>query len=49
MTIFNTDGKIEPIKFRFDDKVVRIEKIIKTYEEKNSWKQTACFCLSTQW
>lgn len=34
MAIFNTDGKIEPVKFRLDDKVVRIEKIMKTYEEK---------------
>lgn len=32
--IFYTDGKIKPIKFRIDDKVARIEKIIKTYEEK---------------
>lgn len=34
MVIFNTDGKIEPVKFRFDDKIVKIEKVIKTYEEK---------------
>jgi len=34
MAIFNTDGKIEPIKFRLDDKVIKIEKIMKTYEEK---------------
>ena len=34
MAIFNTDGKIEPVKFRFEDKVVRIQKITKTYEEK---------------
>lgn len=34
MVIFNTDGKIEPVKFRFDDKIVKIEKIIKIYEEK---------------
>ena len=33
MAVFNTDGKIEPVKFRIDDKVVRIEKIMKTYEE----------------
>jgi hypothetical protein len=33
LSIFSTDGKIEPVKFVFDDKVVRIEKILKTYEE----------------
>ncbi|WP_326910486.1 hypothetical protein [Sedimentibacter sp. MB31-C6] len=34
MVIFNTDGKIQPVKFRLDDKVVRIERIMKFYEEK---------------
>ncbi|HBV68577.1 MAG TPA: hypothetical protein DEF04_10615 [Clostridiales bacterium] len=34
MAIFDTDGKIEPVKFRLDDKVVFVEKVIKTYEEK---------------
>jgi hypothetical protein len=33
MAVFDTNGKIEPVKFRLDDKVVRIEKIMKTYEE----------------
>lgn len=33
MAVFYTDGRIEPVKFRFEDKVVKIEKIIKTYEE----------------
>jgi hypothetical protein len=33
MAVFYTNGKIEPIKFRLDDKVVRIERIMKTYEE----------------
>jgi len=33
MAIFSTDGKIEPVKFRFEDKVVKIEKIMKIYEE----------------
>ncbi len=33
MVVFNTDGKIEPVKFRLEDKVVKIEKIMKTYEE----------------
>jgi len=34
MAIFNTDGKIEPVKFRIDDKVIKIEKVMKVYEEK---------------
>ncbi|HBD64869.1 MAG TPA: hypothetical protein DC038_10605 [Clostridiales bacterium] len=34
MAIFDTAGKIEPVKFRLDDKVVFVEKVIKTYEEK---------------
>lgn len=33
MAVFYTNGKIEPVKFRLDDKVVRIERIMKTYEE----------------
>jgi len=33
MAVFETDGKIEPVKFRIEDKVVRIEKILKIYEE----------------
>ncbi len=38
MVIFHPDkkidsGKIEPIKFRLDDKIVRIQKINKIYEE----------------
>ena len=34
MAIFNTEGKIEPVKFRLNDKVIFVEKVIKTYEEK---------------
>lgn len=34
MAIFQPDGKIEPIKFRLEDNVVSIKKIVKTYEEK---------------
>ncbi|WMJ78255.1 MULTISPECIES: hypothetical protein [unclassified Sedimentibacter] len=34
MAIFNSDGSIQPIKFRFDDIVVNIEKVLKIYEEK---------------
>lgn len=33
LAVFNTDGKIEPVKFRLEDKVVKIEKILKIYEE----------------
>ena len=33
MAVFHTNGKIEPVKFRLEDKVVRIERIMKTYEE----------------
>jgi hypothetical protein len=29
MATSNTDGKIEPIKFRMDDKVVKIDKLIR--------------------
>lgn len=34
MAIFNLDGKIESVKFRLDDKVVKVEKVMKTYEKK---------------
>ncbi len=34
LAVFNTDGSIEPVRFRFDDKIVRVEKITKSYEEK---------------
>ncbi len=34
IAIFYTDGKIEPVKFRIEDQVVKIEKVLKTYEEK---------------
>ncbi len=43
MVIFNTDGKIDPVKFRIDDKVVRIEKILKTYEEKTAGNKRIVF------
>lgn len=33
MAIFNTNGKIEPIKFRLNDQVVKIDKVMKVYEE----------------
>jgi len=34
MAVFNSDGNIQPIKFRLDDKVVIVEKTLKIYEEK---------------
>ncbi len=34
MATFYQDGKIEPIKFRLDDDVVNVQKVVKTYEEK---------------
>jgi hypothetical protein len=34
MAIFYIDGKIKPVKFRLDDKVVKVDRVMKTYEEK---------------
>ncbi len=34
MAIFYPNGKIEPLKFRLEDTVVIIQKVMKTYEEK---------------
>lgn len=31
--IFNTSGKIEPVKFVLDDKVVMVDKILETRED----------------
>ena len=46
MAVFHTDGKIEPVKFRIEDKVVRIERIMKTYEENNVGNKRIVFvCL----
>lgn len=33
MAIYYPDGKIEPVKFRYDEQVVYVERILKTYEE----------------
>lgn len=33
LAIFNTGGKIEPVKFSLDDKIVNIDKIIDTHIE----------------
>lgn len=35
MAIFFSDGKIEPVKFWLDDQAVIVEKIIKSYVDKN--------------
>lgn len=35
MAIFHADGKIEPAKFWYEDQAIRVEKILKTYEDKN--------------
>ncbi len=34
MAIFHPNGKIEPLKFRLEDTVINIEKVMKIYEEK---------------
>lgn len=34
MAVFNSNGSIQPIKFRLEDKVVTVEKVLKIYEEK---------------
>ncbi|MDF2676609.1 MAG: hypothetical protein K0Q97_911 [Bacillota bacterium] len=34
MAVFNSNGNIQPIKFRLEDKVVTVEKVLKVYEEK---------------
>ena len=33
MAIYYPDGRFEPVKFRYDDQVVYVERILKTYEE----------------
>ncbi len=33
MAIFYTDGRIQPVKFRIDEEVVRIEKVLKIFTE----------------
>jgi hypothetical protein len=35
MAIFHADGKIEPVKFWYEDEPVMVEKILKVYEDKN--------------
>jgi hypothetical protein len=35
IAIFNKDGKIEPVKFWYEDETVIVEKILKTYEDKS--------------
>lgn len=46
MAIFNPDGKIEPVKFRLDDQVIKVQKIMKSYETKVAGKNSINFvCL----
>lgn len=33
LAIFKTDGKIEPVQFTLDDKIISVDKIVKSYEE----------------
>ena len=33
MAIFYTDGKIQPVKFRINEKIVKIEKVLKINTE----------------
>lgn len=33
IAVFCTDGKIEPVKFRLDEEVFRIEKVLRIYTE----------------
>ncbi|MEN6568293.1 MAG: hypothetical protein ABFC57_18565 [Veillonellales bacterium] len=33
LAIFKTDGKIEPVQFTLDDKVINVDKVVKSYEE----------------
>ncbi len=46
MAIFNADGKIEPVKFWYEDMTIRVEKVMKTYIEKLYGKTNIIFvCL----
>ncbi len=42
MAIFNK-GKIEPAKFWYEDQAIKVEKILKTYEDKNFGKNNIMF------
>lgn len=33
MAIFKTDGKIEPVQFTLDGKIISVDKVAKSYEE----------------
>lgn len=43
MAIFHADGKIEPAKFEYEDQSFRVDKILKTYEDKNFGKNNIMF------
>lgn len=49
MAVFYSDGKIQPIKFRLDDTVVTVEKILNIYEEKIVGNKRVVFvCMHNQ-
>ncbi len=49
IAVFDIDGKITPAKFRYEDKVVRVEKIIKRQKEKLAGNERWVFtCMHQQ-
>lgn len=42
MAVFEKNGKITPIKFRLNDQVVKVQKILKTYETGNRYVMFVC-------
>lgn len=42
MAVFEKNGKITPIKFRLNDQVVKVQKILKTYEIGNRYVMFVC-------
>jgi hypothetical protein len=43
LAIFNKDGSFEPAKFDFEDTPIRVQKIMKKYEEKAFGKTNIYF------
>jgi hypothetical protein len=43
IAIFTKEGKIEPVKFWYEDQAVMVEKILKSYEDKNLGKNNIMF------
>ncbi len=44
MAIFYPDGKVEPVKFRLDDQVIFVQKIVKTHIEKSICPKRTFVC-----